>query len=94
MRKGRLNREQAVSLIGIAAVNVVESKNCEPTSRLQTDGDDDTEWSASVTIICADGLPGSLTAYYYLTPEQMQQMSDADGDGSAVDWKIHGYDIE
>jgi len=84
MRHGNLSREQVIEAVGLAAVERAEATNCEPTSRVQTDGDTDVECASSVT------LPGGrvLTAYYYLTPEEAQYE-----DGADVDWQIHGYEL-
>lgn len=40
-----------------------------------------------------DGDACTLLAYYYTTNEQDQAMADSDGDGSAIDWEIAGYEI-
>ncbi len=90
MRKGNLSREQAVELFGEKVIAKLESQNCEPTSRLQTDGDDSIEYTASVAVDHPDY--DYVVAYYYTTPEQEQIMADHDGDGSFVDWVIEGYE--
>jgi hypothetical protein len=89
MRKGNLTRQQAIEIAGLAAVEKVEKGNCEPTNRVQTDGDTSTEWAAS--LILPDG--DVLVAYYYTTPEQNEIMGEHDGDGSCIDWEISGYEI-
>lgn len=98
MKHGKLTREEAVTLAGEEAVSKVEKINCEPTSRLQCDGDPDTEWAASIQIKDPEGYyegdnARTLTAYYYTTPEDMKMLEEADGDGSAINWEIHGYEI-
>lgn len=87
MRKGDMTREQAIERATLDAVRQVERENCELTSRVQTDGDTDVEWSASIDID-QDGIPGVLTVYYYTTPEAAQEE-----DLTNVNWKIHGYEI-
>lgn len=87
MRHGDLTREQVIDRLGRAAVEAVERENCEPTSRIQTDGDTDVEFSAGIHTE-EDGLPVILSVYYYLTPEEAQYE-----DGADVDWQIHGYEI-
>lgn len=98
MTKGNLSREQAVEIVGEAAVNAVESKNCEPTNRVgyngACQGDTECEWSASVSCKDETGLDVTLTAYYYTTNEQDQLMAECDGDGSVIDWEINGYVVE
>lgn len=98
MTKGNLSREQAVEIVGEAAVDAVERENCEPTGRVgyngACQGDEECEWSASVTCKDVSGLDVALTAYYYTTNEQDQLMAECDGDGSAIDWTISGYVVE
>jgi hypothetical protein len=70
------------------AINKVEAINCEPTNRVLPDGDERTEWSASITI-------GDITliAYYYTTPADEQLVDNNGGDWGAVDWAIDHYTI-
>ena len=84
----KITREQAITEMGIEAVEAVEAANCEPTSRLLPEPDNRYEWSASVS-------RGDLTliAYYYTTPEDQQTMADHDGDGSYIDWTVDNYEI-
>jgi hypothetical protein len=88
--KGNLTRDQAIAQVGEKAVLGVESKNCEPTGRLQTDGDGTVEFSASVACNDAEGSPVVITAYYYPTQEQLD---DAGDDLSNVGWVIDGYEV-
>ena len=88
-RKSRLTREQVIEQVGPEMVEALDRCNCAPTSRLQCDGDDATEYSASISSIGGT----TLIAYYYTTPTQEQTIAAADGDGSAIDWTIHGYEI-
>ena len=89
MRHGKMTRDQAIEQVGAEVVGKLDSINCEPTSRCQCDGDNSVEYSASIK--AQDGT--ILTAYYYTTPEQEQIIADHDGDGSAIDWTIEGYEI-
>jgi hypothetical protein len=89
MKHGKLTREQAIEIAGSEIVKKLDYVNCEPTSRLQCDGDDSTEYTASLET--ANGE--TLIAYYYTTPEQEQTIADADADGSAIDWEINGYEV-
>ena len=97
MKKGNLTHEQAVEIVGLAAVETVERKNCEPTNRVGYNGacqdGDLCEWSASVVCQTADGDEVVLTAYYYTTNEQDQIMAENSGDGSYIDWEIEGFEI-
>lgn len=89
MKHGKMTREQAIAAVGEEAINKLDYVNCEPTSRCNTDGDDTIEYSASIKV--GDQI---VTAYYYTTPEQEQIIADHDGDGSAIDWEINGYEID
>jgi len=95
--KGNLSREQAVEIIGEAAVNAAEAKNCEPTNRVGYNGacqnDELCEWSASAPGEDKNGTECSVVVYYYTTNEDDQTMADNNGDGSAIDWVISGYEI-
>jgi hypothetical protein len=97
MQKGNLTREQAVSIMGESAVSKVEGKNCEPTNRAGYNGacqdDELCEWSASVSCKDTNGDDCTLVAYYYTTNEQDEAMAEADGDGSAINWDIEGFEI-
>jgi len=97
MQKGNLTSEQAEAQVGTEAVKTVESKNCQPTNRVgyngASQGDDSTEWSASVSCVDADGNDCTLIAYYYTSNEDDEIMAENDGDGSYIDWEISGYEI-
>ena len=94
--RAHLTVDQAIALVGSRAVEAVTGENCEPTNRVgyngKCQGDDLTEWSASVPVV-VDGVAARLYAMYYTTNEQDQLMSDADGDGSAIDWQIDHYRV-
>ena len=94
MRHGQYTRDEAIRYVGEELVNKLDYLNCEPTSRCQTDGDDSTEYSASIRGEAKDGAEVVLIAYYYTTPEQEAAIAAQDGDGSAIDWEIEGYEIE
>ena len=97
MTKGNLTREQAVAIIGEAVVDAAERKNCEPTGRVGYNGacqsDDLCEWSASASGADKDGTACSVVVYYYTTNEDDETMAANDGDGSAIDWEISGYEV-
>lgn len=97
MQKGNLTREQAVAIVSESAVDKVERENCQPTNRMgyngTCQGDDLCEWSCSVRCKDTNGDDCTLVAYYYITNEEEQAMADADGDGSAINWEIAGFEI-
>ena len=79
MRNGNLTRNQAIAIVGIDAVTKVDHENCDFTNRVQPDGEDGIEFSASVA--CGGGAV--LVAYYYLTQEDIDAAGD---DLSNCDW--------
>lgn len=90
MRHGNLTREQAVALVGEDAVSKVEKINCEPTSRLQCDGDTDVEFAASVRAVSNEtGVDVHVTAYYYQAAEAVTDCDDL----SNLDWEIEGFEV-
>lgn len=88
--KGQLTKDQAIAIVGEAAVAAVEKENCDFTNRLQCDGDDRVEFAASVACKDADGNDATLIAYYYQTQDALDSAGD---DLSNIDWTIYGYEI-
>lgn len=92
--KGNLTREQAVAIVGEAAVDQAEAKGCEPTGRVGynggTQGDDLIEWAAGVSCKDTNGFACVVRAYYYTTQEEIDEAGD---DLSNVDWQIAGYEV-
>lgn len=90
MRKGNITREEAISIAGIDAVENVETKDCDYTNRIQTDGDEGIEFSSSVIFIDEDDYERTLITYYY----QYQEDIDAvENNLELLDWTIYGYEI-
>jgi hypothetical protein len=90
MRKGQLSREEAVERTSEILVDIVDTETADFTNRVQTDGDDSVEFSASITFEDADGNEGILTAYYY----QSQADIDSVDDLGMLDWEVSGYEVE
>ena len=92
--KGSLTRDQAVAIVGEAAVAKAEAANCEPTNRVgyngAVQGDDLIEWSASASAEDKDGTECAVIVYYYTTQAEVDAAGD---DLSNVDWKIAGYEV-
>jgi hypothetical protein len=94
----KYTREQAIEMVGVATVKELDAINCAPTNRVGVNGacqgDDTTEWAASLrTETIPDGIECILTAYYYTTNEQDEHMAACDGDGSSIDWVVDHYTI-
>lgn len=87
--KGKLTREQVVAMVGSEAVDKADAKNCDFTNRLQTDGDDRVEFSASVPCEDKDGYESTLTAYYYQCAADLVGVEDL----SDLTWTITGYEV-
>jgi hypothetical protein len=84
----KLNREQAIEIAGIDAVEAVEAMNCEYTNRV-TNG---TEWHGydefSATYDIDDYA--TLTAYYFVASDDLKDVEDL----SDINWKIEYYIYE
>lgn len=98
MKKGNLTREQAIEKVGIKTVEAVEAENCEPTNRIgyngACQGDALIEWSASVEFKDAEGIPRTITAYYYTDEDDEKIVEEAGGDWSYLSWNVAGYEID
>ena len=88
MTKGTMTREQAIAECGSGIVEMLDKENCDFTNRLQTDGDDRVEFSASIRLP-KDHEYYSLIAYYYQESEDLQGVNDL----SDLDWKVAGYEL-
>lgn len=93
MRKGNLTREQAVAIVGEAAVAKVDAEGCDFTNRVgfngSVQGDDEVEFSASVSCKDGDDCEVSLVAYYYQDADDVDAAEGLDG----LRWEIEGYEI-
>lgn len=90
MRKGTLTREQAIEEAGLAPVLELDKENVEFTNRVQCDGDDSVEFSASVSFLDADGDAMTLTAYFYQSSEGVERCENLD----ELEWVVEGYEID
>lgn len=88
--KGNMTRSDAVAIFGEAVVGQLDGMHCEPTSRLQCDGDTRVEFAASIRAHGQDGVPCTLTAYYY---QDQQALQDAGDDLSGLNWVVEGYEV-
>lgn len=79
----KLNREEAVALVGEAAVNKVESTNCEHCS---TQDNGLQWWTATVSVDSEDY--GTLTAVYAMDSDKLEGVEDL----SYLDWVIDYYE--
>jgi hypothetical protein len=89
MTKGKMTREQAIQVVGAELVNMLDSVDCEPTNSLPTDGDDSVEYAASVGTGNDEYGHMTLTAYYYQSPEDLEDVEDL----SNLEWTVAGYDL-
>ncbi len=89
MTKGNLTRAQAINEAGEKAVENLDEENFDFTGRVQTDGDDSVEFSASVLYTDSEGEQGTLIAYYYQAQDELDGVEDL----SMLDWEIEGYEV-
>lgn len=93
MRKGNLTREQAVAIVGEAAVAKVDAERCDFTNRVgfngSVQGDDEVEFSAGMACEEKDGNEVTLIAYYYQDAADV----DATDDLGSLNWEIEGYEV-
>jgi len=94
MKKGTLTRNQVIGIVGLKAVEKVESLNCEPTNRVGYNGscqnNDLIEWASTVEL--DDGT--KLTVYYYTDIADEAIVEANGGDWGSIDWVISGYQID
>ena len=94
MKKGNLTREQAIEIVGLAAVEKIDVEECDFTNRVgfngNCQGDDEVEFKASVSCEDKDGNDVSLVAYYYQDADAVDEAGD---DLGALGWKIEGYEV-
>ena len=67
----------------------MDHENCDFSGRVQTDGDQSVEFTASLHYTDAEGERRTLIAYYY----QMQSDLDNVGELDQLDWEIEGYEV-
>ncbi|WP_027859776.1 hypothetical protein [Marinobacterium jannaschii] len=93
MKAGLITRETAILEAGQNAVEAVEAMTCNETNAVGyqglAGGDELCEWAAR-TNCEVDGIPATLTAYYYTTNSQDQEIAE----GCDIDWQIAGYTAE
>lgn len=87
--KGTLTREQAIQAVGAALVDKLDAASCDYTGRVQTDGDDSVEFSASVSTGDEEHGRMTLTAYYYQSPSDLEGVQDL----SDLKWTVSGYEL-
>jgi hypothetical protein len=88
MRHGKLTRDQAIVEASKEVVEALDRENCDFSGRVQTDGDQSVEFTASINYTDAEGERRTLVAYYY----QMQDALDKVEELDQLDWEIEGYE--
>jgi hypothetical protein len=87
--KGNLSREQAVAIVGEAAVLAAERDNAEHTNRLMPDNDSRVEFVGAAKATDRDGIPCAVRAYYYQEGEALAECDDL----GSLSWTIEGYEV-
>jgi len=88
MRHGNLTRAEAEARCGTEIVSQLSYAHVEPTDRVQTDGDTDVEFAASLGYV-EWGRCRTVTAYYYQSPEAVATVIGLD----ELTWEVAGYEI-
>lgn len=92
MNLDNLTRDQAISLVGLKAVELVESLNCDCTSRY-TDGIEYDGYDEFVATVYLDGNQfSSVSAYYYQKKDDSIFLSEEIDLGS-FDWIVDHYEV-
>jgi len=87
MRFNALNREEAIALAGLEAVQQVEAEDCDFTNRV-ADSDFE-EFSASVKFTDDRGNEKTLIVYYYQPKDVVKECEDL----SNLKWEPVCYEI-
>lgn len=85
-----ITRARALAMCGEDAVNKVDEEPCDFTGRLMPQGEDLIEFNASVPCVDNNGIKCHVSAYYYLTQEELDNCGDDLGN---ADWEIAGYEV-
>ena len=93
MRHGQLTRAEAVEIAGEDMISALDKADCDYTGRLQTDGDDSVEFSASVSGTARDGESITVIAYYDQDPSDLTDDYGEGVDHSLLDWVVYGYEV-
>lgn len=93
-----MDRNEAIKMVGVEAVEAVEAINCEPTNTVgyngNCQGDATIEWSATHYLPENDDLYSHITAYYYTDADETDRVAEeTGGDLSALDWVIDHYEV-
>lgn len=95
MINGKLNRDEAVKLVGEDVVKAAENESCEPTNRVgyngSCQGDELIEWMSSAEGVDGDGNDVQLQVYFYTNQEQ-EKTAEEDG-WDFITWEIEGYEV-
>jgi len=97
----KLNREEAIALVGLEAVNKIDNAACYPTSRLLPDNMQDV-WEYEACITVDDNDYDFLHAYYYPAKDDFYakkyypQAGEDEmlEDESLINWQIAFYTVE
>lgn len=96
MKKGNLTREQAIEIVGLAAVEEAEeASNWDFSNRVgyngSCHGDDEVEFEVQTACKDKDGRDVVLTVYCYQDAIAVDGAAD---DLGMLDWDIEGYDVQ
>lgn len=92
MRKQNLlTRDQAITKIGIEAVETVEEMHADFTNRVM--GDEEVEFSSSHNLIEQENDIDGITVYYYQDKKLFDELDEESFELSDLTWEVAGYEI-
>lgn len=90
MKKGALNRDQAIERAGQEIVDLLDYENAEYSNRVMPECLGVVEFIASLKFVDTEGEERTLTAYYY---QDRDDVTDEEKELDSLDWEIEGYEI-
>lgn len=82
-----MNRDELVTRFGEEIVNKLDNERCDFTNRVMND--ETVEFKASVKTETEDGLPVTLSAYYYQKTADVDAVENLD----ELNWEIDHYEV-
>lgn len=87
-----MTREELITIVGEGSVAVLETMNCEPTSRAYDRKLLGDEWVAYLDVLDLNGEPCTIEVYYYTNKED-DAIAEESGDWGMVTFTPHHYEI-
>lgn len=84
-----MERNELVNRFGEEIVNKLDNEGCDFTNRVLPEGNEYTEFTANVKTQNEDGIPVTLTAYYYQKTADVDAVENLD----ELNWEIDHYEV-